>query len=263
MAKIVITNKGGGDFEPAPEGNGKAVCVDVTPIKVVQTQWGEKEKFRFVFELDPASFGTKKDGSRFCVWSAGLVPSSHKKSALTDFLKTWMGPKFPQNLETFDVESLLGQPAFIVVLHSQKEDDPKVIYANIKHCGPDNNGAPLAPSGTFVREEDRPKKDAPAGGASQFRAAEKPEGAGRLDWQKCKVHVGKHKGLDLGSLEMEDVEALLTKWLPIAKAKPKPLADDKRLIDALEAAQAAIKEAQEAVAPASAPEPDPEADLGY
>ena len=40
-----------GNFQPCPEYTGPAVCVDVTPLKTVQTQFGPKEKFRFVFEI--------------------------------------------------------------------------------------------------------------------------------------------------------------------------------------------------------------------
>ena len=39
-----------GNFEPCPEYTGPAVCVDVTPLKTMQTQFGPKEKFRFVFD---------------------------------------------------------------------------------------------------------------------------------------------------------------------------------------------------------------------
>ncbi len=60
-----------------------------------------------------------------------------------------------------------------------------------------------------------------------------------------KVHVGKHAGLDLGDLDREAVEALIARWLPDAKAKVKPLADDRRLMAALEAAQKELAAAAE------------------
>jgi hypothetical protein len=39
-----------------------------------------------------------------------------------------------------------------------------------------------------------------------------------VPWQKCKVHVGKNAGLDLGDLDEESVQKLLTNWLPAAKS---------------------------------------------
>ena len=49
-----------------------------------------------------------------------------------------------------------------------------------------------------------------------------------------KVHVGKCKGLELRDLAVEQVQALVEHWLPGAKANVKPLADDKRLMAALD-----------------------------
>jgi hypothetical protein len=49
-----------------------------------------------------------------------------------------------------------------------------------------------------------------------------------------KIHVGKCKGLELRDLAPEQVQALIANWLPGAKANAKPLADDKRLMAALE-----------------------------
>jgi hypothetical protein len=49
-----------------------------------------------------------------------------------------------------------------------------------------------------------------------------------------KIHVGKCKGLELRDLSADQVQALVANWLPTAKANAKPLADDKRLMAALE-----------------------------
>ena len=52
MGITVTSNKGGGNFEPCPEYTGRAVCVDITPLKSYETQYGIKQKFKIVFELD-------------------------------------------------------------------------------------------------------------------------------------------------------------------------------------------------------------------
>ena len=49
-----------------------------------------------------------------------------------------------------------------------------------------------------------------------------------------KIHVGRCKGIELRDLSPEQVQALIEHWLPTAKALVKPLADDKRLMAALE-----------------------------
>ena len=114
-----------GNFQPCPEYTGSAVCVDVTPLKTVQTQFGPKEKFRFVFEIGE----TKEDGTPWCVWSAPFTPSYHENSALRPFLRKWMGRELsPDEVKDFDTENLLGRPAHITVIHEHSEGE---IYANI------------------------------------------------------------------------------------------------------------------------------------
>ncbi|MEI6074428.1 MAG: hypothetical protein WCS94_02565 [Verrucomicrobiota bacterium] len=218
-----------GNFQPCPEYTGPAVCVDVTPLKTVQTQYGPKEKFRFVFEIGE----TKDDGSRWCVWSAPFTPSYHENSALRPFLRKWMGRELsPAEIAKFDTEDLLGRPAHLTVIHEHSEGE---VYANIALITPDKSAEPLTPSGKFVRMKDRPPKDgqaAPAGN-SGYRRAE-PTGDTGGDLLATKIHVGKCKGLEVRDLSPEQVGALVTNWLPAAKANAKPTADDKRLIAALE-----------------------------
>ena len=60
-----------------------------------------------------------------------------------------------------------------------------------------------------------------------------------------KVHVGKHTGIDLGELDRESVEALLTKWLPTAIEMEKPLKADRELISALQQAKEAVSASDE------------------
>jgi hypothetical protein len=55
-----------------------------------------------------------------------------------------------------------------------------------------------------------------------------------VDHGAVKVHVGRHRGLELRDLNPEAVQALTEKWLPAAKASAKPTADDKRLMAALD-----------------------------
>ena len=220
---------GSGNFQPCPEYNGSAVCVDVTPLKTVQTQFGPKEKFRYVYETGQ----TKDDGTPWCVWSAPFTPSYHENSALRPFLRKWMGRELtPDEIKDFDTEQLLGRPAHITVIHEHSDGE---VYANIALIQPDKSAEPLKPSGKFVRMKDRPPKD-----GNGYRRAEQASG-GNGDLGATKIHVGKCKGLEVRDLSPEQVGALIEHWLPAAKANAKPSADDRRLIAALEAWQAAQK----------------------
>jgi hypothetical protein len=134
---IISATGGKKDFAPCPEFSGRAVCVDVTPLKEYETQYGVKQKFKFVFEID------LQDDSRdpvqpWVVMTKPMVPSLHEKAALTKFLKDWFGRKLTDvENKSLDLESLLGRPASIVIGHEQSEDGSKT-YANIKHpagCG--------------------------------------------------------------------------------------------------------------------------------
>ena len=218
---------GSGNFQPCPEYNGPAVCVDVTPLKTVQTQFGPKEKFRYVYETGQ----TKDDGTPWCVWSAPFTPSYHENSALRPFLRKWMGRELtPEETKTFDTEDMLGRTAHITVIHEHSDGE---VYANIALIQPDKSPEPLKPSGKFVRMKDRPPKD-----GNGYRRAEQASGSNG-DLGATKIHVGKCKGLEVRDLSPEQVGALIGNWLPTAKANAKPSADDRRLIAALEAWQAA------------------------
>jgi len=220
---------GSGNFQPCPEYNGSAVCVDVTPLKTVQTQFGPKDKFRFVYETGQ----TKDDCTPWCVWSAPFTPSYHENSALRPFLRKWLGRELTaEELKTFDTEDMLGKTAHITVIHEHSDGE---VYANIALIQPDKSAEPLKPSGKFVRMKDRPPKD-----GNGYRRAEQASG-GNGDLGATKIHVGKCKGLEVRDLSPEQVGALIGHWLPAAKANAKPSADDRRLIAALEAWQAAQK----------------------
>ena len=208
-------------FEPCPEYKGRAVCVDVTPLKKVQTAYGEKEKFRLVYEIDMA----REDGSRWCVWSSGFSALLTQKSSFRGYLEKWFGrPLTPEELKEFDTESLIGKPAYLVVIHNKAENGQT--YANIAICTKHDQAFP--PSGKFVRQQDRPKDD-----ATYRRAEARP--AGEDDKLAVKVHVGQFAGIELRDLSHDAVRKLIEKWLPAVKTAAKPTADDRRLMAALEA----------------------------
>lgn len=228
-------------FDPCPEFTGRAVCVDITDTKKVQTQYGEQEKFKIVFEIDLEQ-RAKVDGKDvvrpWCVWSPGFTPSLHDKSGLRKFLRGWLGRDLTeQEITLFDTDSLLGKPAFLVITHQPSKDGTET-YSNIASCTPHKQGEPLKPSGTFIRQKDRNADSAVKD--SNYRSTEsaagpigEKENAG-ASFASTKVHVGRFKGVELREMSGEAVSALVTHWLPAAKANPKPTADDRRLLAALE-----------------------------
>jgi hypothetical protein len=247
---IISATGGKKEFAPCPEFSGRAVCVDVTPLKEYETQYGVKQKFKFAFEIDLID-ESRDPVQPWVVFTKPMVPSLHEKAALTKFLKDWFGRKLTdQENKSLDLESLLGRRASIVIGHEQSEDGSKT-YANIKLIMPHKSGEALTPSGLWVRLQDRPAKDgdskaAPASGDSSFR---KTSGGGQPatdDPSKVKVHVGKHKGIELRELTEESITSLIEHWLPKAKAEVKQTADDKRLINGLTWYQAKFKAAEEA-----------------
>lgn len=247
---IISATGGKKDFAPCPEFSGRAVCVDVTPLKEYETEYGVKQKFKFAFEIE------LQDDSRdpvqpWVVFTKPMVPSLHEKAALTKFLKDWFGRKLTdQENKSLDLESLIGRPASLVIGHEQSADGSKT-YANIKLIMAHKAGEPLAASGLWVRLQDRPAKDgdskaAPATGDSSFR---KTSGGGQPatdDPSKVKVHVGKHKGIELRELTEESITSLIEHWLPKARAEVKQTADDKRLINGLTWYQTKFKADEEA-----------------
>lgn len=228
-----LSEKKGGDFQPHPETNGtvKAVIVDVTPLKKVQSQYGERDVFRLVFETEV----TGDDGKRFCIWSRGYTPSLNEKANFRKDVKKIMGRDLTAaELDEFDTEGLMGLPVQLIVQHEEGTNGQT--YAVISFLGADKSGSPIKSSGSYKRVKDREPRDAAAGGGDQAGYRKAPAAAddeGRQDWQKCKVHVGKHAGVDLGDLDEEAVKSLIEKWLPGHKANAKPKADDKRLAAAL------------------------------
>ena len=230
------------NFEPCPEYTGRAVCVDSTPLKKQQSQFGERDVFKIVFETTLE----REDGTRFCAWSRNFTPTLNEKANLRKFVRGWLGRDLTKaELDDFDTESLIGKSAQIVVVHEHRDGET---YANIVACTPDKSAEPLKASGKYVRVKDRPAKDGNTSpqpspqrgeGGSGYRRAEPMErGVGNAecgtDHAAVKVHVGRCKGLELRDLALEQVQALVEKWLPTAKANVKPTADDKRLMAALD-----------------------------
>lgn len=239
--KMKKPNEGGG-FQIAPEYHGPAVCVDVTPPEMRDTPYGQKKKFKLVFELPLQREGTDDN---YCVWSAPFTPSLSERAAVRKFLKQWLGrdltaqeiDDFAENENAFE-DFCIGRQAYIIIQHVTPDPtQPEKIFANIVAATP-HKGDPVQASGGYVRKKDRMDD-----GAS-YRKAESADDENDADdenaWLKTKVHVGKHAGLEIGDLDEDKIRALQDKWLPIYRKMEKPKAADRRLADAIEKAAEAM-----------------------
>jgi hypothetical protein len=121
-----IIVKANADFENHPEGQFRAVCVDVVDLgEVLNKKWGKvQHKVALVFHTEAKT----KDGRPFEVWERHTA-TLDEKANLRKFLQGWRGKAFtPAELEAFDLEKLIGVGAFIQVVHNVSGDKT---YANI------------------------------------------------------------------------------------------------------------------------------------
>lgn len=226
MGITVSTKPSGGNFTPCPEYTGRAVCVDITPLKTYETDYGPKQKFKIAFELDLID-QSRNPVQPWVVMTAPMTASLHEKAGLTKFLKDWHGRALTaEETASLNLDSLIGRPATVVIVHEQSRDGTKT-FSNIKLIMPHKSGEPLKPSGLWVRLEDRPpRKD------DQVKIVV-PATAAPVKIGEVKVHVGKFKGILLSELTPDAVRGLAEHWMPKAKVNSGKTPEDIVLIAAV------------------------------
>jgi hypothetical protein len=224
---MILKDKQSSEFISHPETDGmvKAVIVDITPLKEVDTQYGMKEVFQIVFESEIEN----DEGKRFCVWSRRFTPSLSDRANLRKELKKIMGRDFTAlELKGFDIEALIGFGVNMIIQHEIGSNGNT--YAVISFIAPDKSGSPLKASGAYTRVKDREVKDYDNQAKAAPAAKKAAPAAKAVGWQSVIVHVGKFKGKALGDVPEDGVMALLDHWLPTAdEAK----SDDAALAKAL------------------------------
>jgi hypothetical protein len=228
MGITVSTKPSGGNFTPCPEYTGRAVCVDITPLKAYETEYGIKQKFKIAFELDLID-QSRNPVQPWVVMTAPMTASLHEKAGLTKFLKDWHGRALTaEETVSLNLDNLIGRPATVVIVHEQSRDGTKT-FSNIKLIMPHKSGEPLQPSGLWVRLEDRPPRD------DDKVKTVRPDGSTNRqpDLGKTLVHVGKFKGVALSELTPDAVRGLAEHWLPKAKVSSGKTPEDIALIAAV------------------------------
>jgi len=226
MGITVSTKQGGGTFTPCPEYTGRAVCIDITPLKAYETEYGTKQKFKIAFEIDMLD-KSRNPAQPWVIMTAPMTASLHEKGSLTKFLKDWHGRALTaEETVSLDLDTLIGRPATLVIAHELSQDGSKT-YSNIKLIMPHKSGEPLKPSGLWVRMQDRPPKD------DDKVKTVTPATAAPVKIGDIKVHVGKFRGIALSELTNEAVRGLAEHWLPKAKVNSGKSPEDILLIGAV------------------------------
>lgn len=149
-----ITASAGAKFEVCPAGSYAAVCCDVVDMGIVKSTYSGKEKKQHKIRIGWQVTETKSDGSPFIVWKRYTL-SLHEKSALRKDLEPWRGRPFTEEeLQGWDVESVLNAPCMISVVQNAANGN---VYANVSGIMrlPKGMEAPkVQPS--YVRFKDRP-----------------------------------------------------------------------------------------------------------
>lgn len=124
----IIAKASGSNFIPAPAGQHSAVCVDVVDMGLLEVTYNGKtktqHKIRIVWQIEEVM----EDRRPFIVQKRYTL-SLHEKSALRKDLESWRGRGFtPAELEGFDVETIIGVPCLLNVIHAVKDGST---YANV------------------------------------------------------------------------------------------------------------------------------------
>jgi hypothetical protein len=125
---MIVAKKSGGDFEVAPAGSHSAVCVDVIDLGVLSVTFGgqtkAQHKVKVVWQIDEA----RRDGKPHQV-SQRYTLSLHEKASLRKDLESWRGKPFTEAESSgFDLETLIGIPCMLSVVHNVKGENT---YANV------------------------------------------------------------------------------------------------------------------------------------
>lgn len=166
MRRQILATANAGDFVLANPGPCPAICIDVIDMGLMDGMYGPKYKIKIVFALAQQ----KEDGTPLTIGQMYTM-SLHEKSKLGQHLVSWRGAPFTQDEKShgFDIEKLVGAPAFVNIVHSTKGENT---YANIETVMkmPAGYQPPAIPSG-YQRELDRnPSKDV---GSPYYQPGEK------------------------------------------------------------------------------------------
>jgi len=148
---VIETNIKQSEFAPVNEGIALGVNVDNADLgQVESTYQGEttsKHKMKFVFEV-PSEL---TESGKVKTIGKSFVVSLDPRSNLTGFLQSWLGESLtPEQVRSFDLDSLIGRPAKLLVEHIQM--DGREMHKIVSVQPTDET---IEASGEYVRFQDR------------------------------------------------------------------------------------------------------------
>ena len=152
---IIATANGGGesDFQPAPIGTYRAVCVDVIDKGIVEVTYAGKTKRQHKVSVAWLIDEMRDDGKPYLVFKRYTL-SLNEKATLRKDLESWRGKSFTRDEEMgFDVEAVIGASCLVNVQHALKGDKT---YANVMSVMPLMRGmGPMDGPFDYVRQVNR------------------------------------------------------------------------------------------------------------
>ncbi len=125
---IIAKEPTGGEFTPHPAGQYQCVAVDVADLGEMPNKFQEGRLVHKV-RLYWMSHEKMEDGRPFLIAKMYTL-SLHEKSTLRHDLESWRGKPFtPQELAGFDLEKLIGAPAYLQIQHRTTENGKT--FANV------------------------------------------------------------------------------------------------------------------------------------
>ena len=129
----ILTKLKPSEFKLLDAGTHLAVCDAVVAVGLQETKYGNKDTLFLRFEVPAERIQYIKDGEEIdesmTIW-ARYNNNLHEKAKLSQHLEAWRGEDFtPQEeVDGFDLTSLLGKPCVISVKHNQNGNKT---YANV------------------------------------------------------------------------------------------------------------------------------------
>jgi len=134
---ILVSGKGGKDFDPVPAGVHIARCYAIYDVGTQKTEWQGSEKWArkvvFAWEIPDERMDIEKDGKKLNlpraiskIYTASLGPKANLRKDLVN----WRGKDFtPAEIEKFDLKNILGKSCQLQVVHEEKKDGK--VFANV------------------------------------------------------------------------------------------------------------------------------------
>lgn len=148
---------------PHPADQFAGRCIDVIDLGMVDVTYPgrpPRKQHKIVIRFWCGQYGKDEEGKTIPLFAGQrFTLSLHENATLRGFLETWRSQKFTADeLKGFDLEKLIGIPAFLDIQHSTKPDGR--VYANIMGCLrlPKTMEAPPMLEG-YVRSKDRTDDD--------------------------------------------------------------------------------------------------------